>query len=102
MSTTPIKINGKTITLQKAIDNPLFGSKNVLTNSRWEFVELWLKKEKKAEALFYWGQAKEFNKAAVGLSIQASPLLHYYSFMNAAKALLSSKSIIFNHYHGVK
>lgn len=102
MSTTPIKINGKAITLQKAIDEPLFGSKNVLTNSRWEFVELWLKKERKSEALFYWIQAKEFNKAAIGLSIQASPLLHYYSFMNAAKALLTSKSIIFNHHHGVR
>lgn len=102
MSISPIKINGKLITLQKAIDKPLFGSRNVLTNSRWEFVELWLKKEKKTEALFYWTQAKEFNKAALGLSIQASPLLHYYSFMNAAKALLNSKSITFIHRHGVR
>ena len=72
-----------------------------MTNSRWEFVELWLKKERKSEALFYWIQAKEFNKAATGLSIQASPLLHYYSFLNAAKALLTSKSISFVSNHGV-
>lgn len=102
MSTTPIKINGKIITLQKAINSPLFGSKNVLTNSRWEFVELWMKKEKQTEALFYWIQAKEFHKAALGLPIQAAPLLHYYSFMNATKALLTAKSIAFNHHHGVR
>ncbi len=97
-----IKINGKIITPQKAIINPKLGSKNVLTNSRWEFVELYLRKEKQTESSFYWNQAKEFNKAAYNLSIQASPLLHYYSFMNATKALLSSKGITFNPYHGVK
>lgn len=102
MNTIPIKINGKIITLQKAINNPLLGSKNVLTNSRWEFVELWMKKEKQTEALFYWMQAKEFHKAAIGLPMQASPLLHYYSFMNATKALLTAKSIIFNPHHGVR
>ena len=97
----PIKINGKIITPQKAIISPILGSKNVLTNSRWEFVELWLKKEKLDDALYYWNQSKEFNNASNGLNIQSSPLLHYYSFMNASKALLSSKSIVFNHYHGV-
>lgn len=102
MTKTSIKIKGKAITLQKAVISPNLGSKNVLTNSRWEFVELFLKREKQPEALFYWNQAKQFNNAAIDLSIHASPLLHYYSFMNAAKALLSSKSIIFNPYHGVK
>lgn len=102
MDIVPIKIDGKAINLQKAIKDPIFGSRNVLTNSRWEFVDLWLKKEKRNEAVFYWNQAREFNKAAKDLPIQASPLLHYYSFMNAAKALLSSKSIAFNHHHGVR
>lgn len=102
MSKVSIKINGKEITPQKAVINPNLGSKNVLTNSRWEFVELFLKKEKKIEALFYWNQAKEFNKATIDMSIQASPLLHYYSFMNAAKSLLSSKGIAFSPYHGIK
>lgn len=102
MSIVNLKINGKEITPQKAVINPKLGSKNVLTNSRWEFVELFLKKEKQVEASFYWNQAKEFNRAAKDMSIQASPLLHYYSFMNAAKALLSSKGIVFNPYHGVK
>ncbi|MBW6099855.1 YaaC family protein [Escherichia coli] len=29
------------------------------------------------------------------------PLLHYYSFMNAVKALLSSRNINFKQHHGV-
>lgn len=102
MSLVNIKINGKIVKPQKSIKDPILGSKNVLTNSRWEFVELWLKKEKKDEALFYWNQAKEFNKAAFGLSTLSSPLLHYYSFMNATKALLSAKNVTYNSYHGVK
>lgn len=97
----PIKIKGKIITPQKSIISPILGSKNVLTNSRWEFVELWLKKEKLEDSLYYWKQSKEFNKAAKDLNIQSSPLLHYYSFMNATKALLSSKLMDFSHYHGV-
>ena len=101
MSLQLIKIKGKEITPQKSIKSPIIGSKNVLTNSRWEFVELWLRKEKKDDALFFWEQSREFNKAAYGLSIQSSPLLHYYSFMNAAKALLSSKGIVYNPHHGV-
>lgn len=97
----PIKIKGKVITPQKPMISPILGSKNVLTNSRWEFVELWLKKEKLEDALYYWKQSEEFNKASKDLNTQSSPLLHYYSFMNATKALLSAKLIAFDHYHGV-
>src|SRR5215831_7520082 len=39
-------------------------SRNVLTNSPWTFVSLWLKRNRKpAAALFYWEQANEFYKA---------------------------------------
>jgi len=101
MAILNIKVDNKSLQPQKAIVGPIFGSKNVLTNSRWEFVELWLKKEKKYDALFFWNQSREFSRAAAGLSMASSPLLHYYSFMNAAKALLSSKNIAFSPYHGV-
>lgn len=101
MSLVNIKIDGKVVKPQKSIKNPILGSKNILTNSRWEFVDLWLRREKKQEALFFWNQAKEFNKASSGLPIQSSPLLHYYSFMNATKALLSARGVAFNPYHGV-
>ena len=45
-------------------------------------------------------QAKVFNQAANGLPNQSAPLLHYYSFMNAVKALLSSRNINFKQHHG--
>lgn len=35
------------------------------------------------------------------MSAQSSPLLLYYSFMNATKALLTAKRVAFNPYHGV-
>lgn len=101
MNVVPIKLKGRKIKPHKAILNPHLNSKTVLTNSPWEFVELWLRREKKNNALFYWNQAQEFHKASVGLPIQSAPLLLYYAFMNAAKALLSAKNIVFNEYHGV-
>ncbi|HCD7671362.1 TPA: hypothetical protein ND510_004460, partial [Escherichia coli] len=64
-------------------------------------MELWLKRNEKDEALFYWNQAKIFNQASLGLPSLSAPLLHYYSFMNAAKALLSSKGVSFSSHHGV-
>ncbi len=99
--TVPIKIKGRTVTPHKALENPDLASRNVLTNSPWDFVELWLKREKQKNALFYWNQAREFHNASCGLPRQSSPLLHYYSFMNAVKALLTAKGITFNQYHGV-
>ena len=97
-----IKLKGKMIKPHKSVVSPALSSRNVLTNSPWDFVDLWLKKENKRVSIFYWNQAREFHRASAGLPIQSAPLLHYYSFMNAVKALLSSKSIDFNEYHGVK
>ena len=101
VNTVPIKIKGKIVTPHKAYKNPDLASRNVLTNSPWDFVELWLKREKQKNALFYWNQAREFHSASHGLPRQSSPLLYYYSFMNAVKALLSAKGITFSQYHGV-
>ncbi len=98
----PIKLKGRLLRPHKAIVGPLLSSRTVLTRSPWEFVSLWLKKEKQNEALFYWDQAWEFHHASLGLPTQSSPLLHYYSFMNAVKALLTAKKIPFVKNHGVK
>lgn len=86
----------------KAIVEPNIGSRTVLTDEPWGFVLLWLRRTKRDEALFYWEQAREFHRAAIDMPLQSSPLLHYYSFMNAAKALLSAKGLTFDAYHGVK
>ncbi|HMV08073.1 MAG TPA: YaaC family protein [Cyclobacteriaceae bacterium] len=101
MAIIPIKLNGKSIKPHKAIISPILNSKNVLTNAPWDFVDLWLRKEKQEEAVFFWNQAREFNKASTDLPTQSAPLLHYYSFMNATKALLSAKGVTYNKYHGV-
>lgn len=98
----PIRIHGRDLKPYKAITAPLLGTRAVLTSSPWGFVSLWLKREKKHEALFYWDQAREFHNAASGMPIQASPLLHYYSFMNACKALLKAKAIPFDEHHGLR
>ncbi|EPA8175208.1 YaaC family protein [Yersinia enterocolitica] len=97
----PILINNRVMRPHKASLYPDLTSRNVLTYSHWDFVELWLKRNNKDAALFYWNQARVFNQASNGLSNQSAPLLHYYSFMNATKALLSSRDIVFNPHHGV-
>lgn len=97
-----IKVSGRDVQPHKCVKSPNFTSRTVLTNSPWQFVELWLKRHRKKEALFFWGQASQFAKASLGLPTQAAPLLHYYSFMNAAKAMLSAKGISFSPMHGVR
>jgi len=95
-------INKRKIKPHKATISPDFSARNVLTNSIWEFVSLWLKKKNQLDALLFWDQARYFAKASQSLPVQSSPLLHYYSFMNAAKALLVSRGITFSEHHGVR
>lgn len=96
-----IKLKGKEIRPHKSVVSPELAARNVLTNSPWDFVDLWMKKEKQKYALFYWTQARVFHEASKGLPTQSAPLLHYYSFMNAVKALLTAKGISFDEHHGV-
>src|SRR5438552_3135920 len=102
MSITLLRLNGREAALRKSVISPKFGAMTVLTNSPWTFVSLWLKRNKKDEAQYYWDQAQHFYRASVGLPLQSSPLLLYYSYMNAAKALLAAKGVVFSPYHGVK
>lgn len=101
MAVIPLILDGRPLQLHKAIVNPSLGTRTVLTNSPWPFVELWLKREKKSSALFYWRQAREFYGAAGGMTLESSPLLLYYSFMNATKALLVAKGVAFDQIHGI-
>jgi YaaC-like Protein len=97
-----VRLNGRDVNMHKATVTPVWKARTVLTNSPWDFVTLWLKREKKGKALFYWSQAREFANASTGMPVQSSPLLHYYTFMNAAKALLVAKGILFDEMHGVR
>lgn len=101
MTMEPIVIANRTLTLAKAVQKPQFNMKTVLTLDPFEYVDLWLRREHKSDALHYWRQARNFYRAASGLPIESAPLVLYYFFMNAAKALLSAKGIAFDEYHGV-
>lgn len=54
MSTKPLEINSKEIQLLKSITSADYSGKTVLTNSSWEFVELWFKRQssKKQQMLY--------------------------------------------------
>lgn len=86
-----IVVNSKEISLLKPVTEANYESKTVLTNSVWEYVELWLMRQKEAkaqDALFYWQQGKHFFDASECLPQNSKPLTAYYCCLNAAKALL--------------
>lgn len=98
---TPIVLDRRELTAHKAVVDPSLRSRNVLTKSPWTYVGLWLKRHKLTDAHFYWQHACEFQEAARGLPLESAPLLLYYCFLNAAKALLVSKRVTFSEWHGV-
>ena len=102
MTSQPIRFDGRILRPHKAIKSARFDVRNVLTQSPWEFVSLWLKRKKQNDALILWNQAREFYEVAMNLSLQSAPLLIYYSCMNATKALLTAKQVSFNPHHGIK
>lgn len=97
----PIRLNGRELKPHKATRSPEFGSLTVLTNSPWDYVALWLQRNNLPNALFYWSQARAFSAASDRLPVESAPLLHYYTFMNATKALLVAKGISLFEGHGV-
>jgi hypothetical protein len=80
---------------------PDFRTQRVLCSDPWDFVSLWLKREHKKDALFYWEQSKHFYEASRSLPEVSAPLTSYYCFLNATKALLSAKAQPFTESHGV-
>ena len=100
-----LKIGNRTIKLMKAHISPEYEYRTVLSNSSFDYVELWLKSQgatKYQNALFYWQQARDFYNASEVLPIESKPLTSYYSIMNATKALLSVNGVaLTNIGHGV-
>jgi hypothetical protein len=80
---------------------PAFQERRVITSSPWEFVSLWLRKNRHNNARVYWEQAEYFFDSARDLPAQSSPLPLYYSFLNATKALLEVKGRAYGPLHGV-
>lgn len=92
MAIKNLEINSKQVHIMKAITGADYSAKTVLTNSSWEYVELWLRRQsgdRARHALFYWMQAKNFFHASECLPIASKPLTSYYCCLNAAKALLA-------------
>ena len=101
-----ICINRKPCELMKAICSPKYGSKTILTDSSWEYVSLFLKRQPCAgasDALLYWEQAHNFYNASLSLPDNARPLTSYYCILNASKALLRLKGVENNalNHHGI-
>lgn len=77
MAIKPLEINSKRLSLMKSVTGANYDAKTVLTNSVWEYVELWLRRQngdKAKEALFYWNQAQSFYDASECLPIELSAL----------------------------
>lgn len=92
MSIKPLEINSKKLTLMKPVTGAKYDAKTVLTNSVWEYVDLWLRSKtgnSASEARFFWQQAQSFFNASECLPIESRPLTSYYCCLNAAKALLA-------------
>ncbi len=96
-----VKIKRRDIVLRKPEISPDLPSKTVLTDSTWQYVEIYLRSENQTKALFFWQQAQNFYESTVTLSLVSKPLTAYYCFLNATKALLEVKKIGYDLSHGV-
>ena len=101
MAAHKLHIAGKPVQLHGCLIASDFRTQRVLCSDPWDFVSLWLKREHKKDALFYWEQAKHFFAASTSLPALSAPLTSYYCFLNATKALLSAKGQTFTENHGV-
>lgn len=96
-----IKYKNKIVEIRKPKKTPDLSSKTVLTDSTWQYVEIYLRSKDQSDALFYWEQARNFYEATKSLSLISKPLTAYYCFLNATKALLEVKNIGYDLAHGV-
>lgn len=102
MAHEAIVIDRKPLLLRRSVVKPAWSDEKVLTSDLWTYVDLWIRRNAKGtDAQFFWQQAREFYRASHGLPVTASPLTLYYCFLNATKALLASKKIVFSDKHGL-
>lgn len=101
MGRRPLLFRQKPVVLKKASSQPDFTAATVLVPDPWDYVDLWLRREKLPDARFYWEQARQFYNAAQLLPPTAAPLPAYYCMLNATKALLEAKGVKYAPHHGV-
>jgi hypothetical protein len=85
---SPVSYKSKDIILRKPKIVADLPSKVVLTDSTWQFFEIYLRSQNQDDALFYWEQARNFYETTKTLSLVSKPLTAYYCFLNATKSLL--------------
>ena len=85
----PLKVEGRHSGLHSSVLRPDFGASTVLSNGPWDYVAMVLRETGSSESLHAWTQARHFFRAARDAPPVASPLLGYYTAMNATKALLA-------------
>ena len=84
-----ICINSKSCELMKSVNKPKYGSRAILTDSCWEYVALFLKRQSMAgasDALFYWEQAHSFYLAVTSFQ----PALASVKVLTAAVIVLGA------------
>lgn len=81
--------------------DPNFDAPTAIVTDPFAYVELWLKRYADLESRLYWRQAGSFYSASAGLPYESRAVTAYYSMLNAAKALLTSKGLPFTHAHGL-
>lgn len=96
-----IRISDRAVRFARATHLPDFRGKRIIASTPWEYVSLWLRKNKLNTAEIFWSQARNFFEAARDLPTEAAPLPLYYAFLNATKTLLEAKSIPYSNYHGI-
>ena len=101
MPFSPLVYNGKQLRLHKCVVSPEFDAPTIIVENQWDYVEMWLKRQNMADALFFWKQAEAFYNASKVLPNTSSPLTSYYAAMNATKAFLLVKGVATTPYHGV-
>ncbi|CAO4176042.1 YaaC family protein [Methylorubrum populi] len=101
MPAAPLIYSNREVYFQKAITAPRISQKTVLAKDSFQFVELWLARNRHNEALVFWEQARNFFVASQQLPTNSSPLTSYYCMLNAVKALLKVKNVQYTEAHGV-
>jgi hypothetical protein len=101
MAHSKIDFHKRELTIHKAIVDPAFNEKTVLVTDTWDYVDLWLRRNRQERARLFWEQAHNFWSATSVLSKESSPLTSYYCMLNAVKTLLIVKGSTFSERHGV-
>ncbi|WLQ17001.1 YaaC family protein [Hahella aquimaris] len=96
-----IEINKSKIRPHKAVVNPAFDAPTILVTDKFDYVELWLKRNASEEAQLYWQQAENFYHATRVLPKESQTIASYFCMLNATKSLLSEKKIDYSDLHGV-